>query len=81
MCEKVLGVTASWGWPCLLAKSTQRLIWMGWLAPYSDLWPAAVQTKGQGFLLGVVLSCSARVGGGALLGDTQPSALDACGGV
>jgi hypothetical protein len=37
--------------------------------------------RGQGFLQGSTLSRRKRVGGGAMLGDTQPSALDACGGV
>jgi hypothetical protein len=54
---------------------------MGWLAPHSDLWLVAIQMRGQDFLAGAVLSHHARVGGGALLGDTQPPALDACGGV
>jgi hypothetical protein len=42
MLEKVLGVTALWGHYCLDAKSSWGSIWMGWLAPYSDLWPAAI---------------------------------------
>jgi hypothetical protein len=70
MLEKVIGVTASWGWPCLVAKSPWGSIWIGWLAPYSDMWPMAVQTRGQSFLSGTVLSCHAVVGGGTLWGDT-----------
>jgi hypothetical protein len=54
---------------------------MARLAPYSDLWPVAIQTRGQGFLLSAVLSHRVGLGGGALLGDTKPLALDACGGV
>jgi hypothetical protein len=54
---------------------------MGYLAPYSNLVLAVVQTSGQAFLLGSVLSHHARVGGSTLLGDTQPLALDACGGI
>jgi hypothetical protein len=66
--EKVLGVAALWGWPCLVAKSSWGLIWMGWISPYSDLWPAIAQMRGHGLLPGAVLSHHARVGGGALLG-------------
>jgi hypothetical protein len=44
--EKVLGVAALWGRPCLGAKPTQWQIWMGWLAPYSGLGPTVAQTKG-----------------------------------
>jgi hypothetical protein len=43
---------------------------MAWLAPYSDLWPATVQTRGHGFLPGAVLSRLVGLGGGTLLGDT-----------
>jgi hypothetical protein len=50
---------------------------MGWLAPYSDLWPTTAQMRGQGFLPGAILSCHMTVGGGTLLGETQPLALDA----
>jgi hypothetical protein len=38
------------------------------------------RTRGQGFLLGAVLSHRAIVGGGALLGDVEPLVLDVCGG-
>jgi hypothetical protein len=38
--------------------------------------PCSHQTRGQGFLLGAVLSHRAAIGGGALLGDTQPPGLD-----
>jgi hypothetical protein len=34
------------------------------------------QMRGHGFLPGVVLSHRAAMGGGALLGDTQPLGLD-----
>jgi hypothetical protein len=34
------------------------------------------QTRGQGFLLGAVLSHHAAVGGGALLGDGEPPGVD-----
>jgi hypothetical protein len=44
--EKVLGVAALWGRPCIGAKPTQWQIWMGWLAPYSGLGPTVAQTKG-----------------------------------
>jgi hypothetical protein len=44
--EKAHGVAISWGWPCLVAKSSWALIWMGWLAPYSDLGPTAIQMRG-----------------------------------
>jgi hypothetical protein len=64
---------------CLAAKPSQGQIWTGWLAPYSGLRPIIAQTKGQGFLLSSILSCLPGVGGGALLGDTWPPALDACG--
>jgi hypothetical protein len=37
--------------------------------------------EGQSSLRGAILSCRAVVGGGALLEDTQPPVLDACGGV
>jgi hypothetical protein len=53
----------------------------GLSCPYSDLQPAAIQTRGQSFLPGTVLPRRALVGGGALRGDTQPPVLDACGGV
>jgi hypothetical protein len=36
------------------------------------------QTRGQGFLPGIVLSRHAAVGGGALLGDTQPLVWGSC---
>jgi hypothetical protein len=72
---------ASWSRPCLVAKSLWGSVEAGWLAPYSDLWPAVVQTWGQGFLAGDVLSHREGLGGGTLLGDTQPMTLDACGGV
>jgi hypothetical protein len=39
------------------------------------------QTRGQGFLSGAVLSRRATAGGGALLGDAKPPALDICEGV
>jgi hypothetical protein len=39
-----------------------------------------VQTRGHGFLPGAVFSHHVGLGGGALLGDTQPLTLDACGG-
>jgi hypothetical protein len=39
------------------------------------------QTRGHGFLPGAALSRHVAVGGGALLGDTQPLGLDICGGV
>jgi hypothetical protein len=39
------------------------------------------QTRGQGFLLGAILSHYAMVGGGALLVDTPPPGLDICRGV
>jgi hypothetical protein len=81
MLEKVLGVAASWGRPYLVAKSSWGSVGTGWLAPYSDLWPTTVQTRGQDFLPGIVLSRRAGLGGDTLLGDTQPSTLDACGGV
>jgi hypothetical protein len=69
------------GQPCLVAKPMSGSIWMGWLAPYSDQWPATVQTRGQSFLSCAVLSCHAVVDNGALQGDTQPPVLDSCGGV
>jgi hypothetical protein len=72
MLEHVIGVVASWGRPCLVAKSSWGSIWMGWLAPCSDLWPTTILMKGQGFLPSVVLSHGARVGGGSSLGDMQP---------
>jgi hypothetical protein len=37
-------------------------------------------TRGQGFLLGVILSHRAIVGGGALLGDAKAPGLDIYGG-
>jgi hypothetical protein len=52
-----------------------------WLAPYFDWWPATIQTRGQSFLLGDVLSRRAVAGGGTLQRDMQPLVLDACGGV
>jgi hypothetical protein len=64
MLEEVLGVATSWGWPCLVAMSSWWSIWTGWHAPYPDLWPVAIQTRGQSFLLGAILSHQAVVGGG-----------------
>jgi hypothetical protein len=49
--------------------------------PYSDLWPAAIQTRGQSFLPGAIMSHHAEVGSGTLQGDKQPLVLDACGRV
>jgi hypothetical protein len=67
----VLGVTASWGWPCLVAKSSWGSVGMGWIAPYfdlwpatySDLWPVTVQTRGHGFLPDTILPRRAGLGG------------------
>jgi hypothetical protein len=44
------------------------------------MWLAIVQMGGHGFLPGAVLSHRAGLDGGALLGYTQPPALNACGG-
>jgi hypothetical protein len=51
------------------------------LAPYSNLGPTVTQIRGQGALLGSILSHHLRVVDDTLLGDTQLLALDACGGV
>jgi hypothetical protein len=72
MLEKAPGVAALRDQPCLDAKSLRWSIWMGWLAPYSNLGPAVFQIRGQGALPGSVLSCHVRTVGGALLGDLQP---------
>jgi hypothetical protein len=76
-----LETTALSGRPCLVAKSSWGSIGAAWLAPYSDLCPTVIQMRGQGVLPGVILSRLAGLGGDALLGDTQPPALDTCGGV
>jgi hypothetical protein len=49
----------------------------GLTCPHSDLSHRAR----LGFLPGAALCHRTRVGSGALLGDTQPAALDTCGGV
>jgi hypothetical protein len=81
MIEKVPRVAVLWGRLCLVAKSLWRPIGMGWLAPYSNLGPTVALIRGQGLLLGSVLSRRVRMGGGALLRDMKPPALDACGGI
>jgi hypothetical protein len=63
MLQMVLGVTASWGQPCIVAKSSWGSVGMGWIAPYSDLWPATVQMRGHGFLLDTILPRRAGLGG------------------
>jgi hypothetical protein len=77
----LLETAASWDSACLVAKSSWGSVGVDWLAPYLDLWPAVIQMRGQGFWSGTVLSRQARLGSGALLGDTLPPALDASGGV
>jgi hypothetical protein len=44
--EKAPGVAALRDQPCLDAKSLRWSIWMGWLAPYSNLGPAVFQIRG-----------------------------------
>jgi hypothetical protein len=46
MLEKVLVVAASWVQPCLVAKSLWGSVGMSWLAPFSNMWSAAVPTRG-----------------------------------
>jgi hypothetical protein len=79
MIEKVPRVAAFWGQFCFAAKSLFRPVWTGCLTAFSDLGPIVIQRMGQGALPGPILSRSVRVVGGTLLGDTQPSVLDACG--
>jgi hypothetical protein len=81
MIEKVPGVAALWGLLFFAAKSVWWLVWTACLAPYSYLGPTVIQIRGQGSLLGSVLSRHVRVVGGTLLGDMQPRALDACGDI
>jgi hypothetical protein len=62
MLEKVCGVAASWGRPCLVSKSSWWSVGTGWLAPNSDLWPATIQMRGQWFLARRRLVPSCRFG-------------------
>jgi hypothetical protein len=81
MIKKVPGVTVLWGRFCFVAKSLWQQIWIVCLATYSNLGPTIIQIRRQGALPGSILSRRVRVVGSTLLGDTQPPALDACGGI
>jgi hypothetical protein len=56
MIKKVPGVTALSGRLCFASMSLWWPVWMGCLAPYSDLGPTVIQIRGQGALPGYVLS-------------------------
>jgi hypothetical protein len=65
--EKVPEVAALWGQLCFTAMSPWRPVRIGWLAPYSYLGPMDVQIRGQGPLLGFVLSSHVRMVSDTLL--------------
>jgi hypothetical protein len=67
MFEKVPMVAALQGRLCLVAKSSFRPVWMGWLAPYPYLGPTVIRIRGQDALPGFVLSHRVRMVSGALL--------------
>jgi hypothetical protein len=72
MLKKISGDVASWCWPCLVDVD-------GVACPLHRPMACSRQMRGQGFLLGAVLSHRATVFGGALLGDAKPPDLDVCG--
>jgi hypothetical protein len=80
MIEKIPSVAALWGRLCFAAKSLWLPVWTGW-TPYSDLGLTVIQIRRQGALPGFILSHRVRMVSGTLLRDTQPLALDACGGI
>jgi hypothetical protein len=80
MLEKVPGDVASGCWPYLVAKSSHVGIGVDRLAyPLHHPTTYNHQTRGQGFLPGVILSRRVTVHGGALLGDAKAPDLDICG--
>jgi hypothetical protein len=77
MLEKVLGDIASWCWPYLVAKPSHVEVGVDGLAcPLHHPMACNHQSRGQGFLSGIVWSYHAAVGGGALPGDMKPLGLD-----
>jgi hypothetical protein len=77
MLEKVLGEVASWCLSYLIATSSCAGVGVDGLdCPLYQPTTCSRQTRGQGFLPGVILSRRAAMGGGTFLGDTHPSGLD-----
>jgi hypothetical protein len=75
MLKKVPRVAAWWGRYCLVAKPSWGLTWLSWLSPNSDLGPTVIQIRGQGSLLGSVLSHHLRVGRWHLAGGYATPSL------
>jgi hypothetical protein len=73
MLEKVAGDIASWCWAYLDAKPSHAVVDVDELAyPLHRPTTYSHQTRGDGFLLGAILSCHVVVGSGALLGNANP---------